>query len=83
VPEAFEFFETYNPENVMKSDTTSGQPWPRRDQPEDARGLPGRPENAGSGITGSSGGKAGKATSPDSATGQDRQSREDDNLGAD
>lgn len=67
----------------MKSDTNTGQQWPRRDQPEDARGLPGRPENAGSGITGSSGGKAGGATPEKSSTRQDPQSLSDDNLGAD
>ncbi|WP_426154324.1 hypothetical protein [Pseudomonas sp. DC3000-4b1] len=67
----------------MKSDNTSGRQWPRRDRPEDARGLPGRPENAGSGITGSSGGKPGEAARPQPTTRQDRQSRDDENLGAD
>lgn len=59
-------------------DTPTTDKWPSRDSQEDARGLPGRPEDARSGITG---GKPDAEKQP--ARTVDTQSAEDQNLGAD
>lgn len=59
-------------------DTPITEKWPTRDSKEDARGLPGRPEDARSGITG---GKPDAEKQPSRTV--DTRSAEDDNLGAD
>ncbi|WP_263262271.1 hypothetical protein [Pseudomonas sp. RIT-PI-S] len=65
--------------------TPTTDTWPTRDSQEDARGLPGRPDDAHSGITGAAGGKPGSQPSAEKKPTRsgDTLSSEDDNLGAD